>query len=235
PRERRGGAGGLIAGGLQGVGRDQPEPVPGDIAPDAVRQLVLRLDVASDEGGVEAGGGGHAGDRSPVRSVTGDNPPPLPGIALAESGVRAGSGVADCRGVVRRSAEGAAAVGPRAGALAGEHALADLDLLLLGGLVGGRGELVAAVAGPGLGGELQAALVAVAGVDVPVAAGLALRHLLPGAGARGGRGRGCHGGSAGCEASGERGAGQQGDGLLSHSSTTSDKVSGRASDPAETR
>src|SRR5690606_20978755 len=59
------------------------------------------------------------------------------------------------------------------------HALGDDDLLLAGGLVGGRGELAAAVCGPGARRELQAAVVTVAGVDGPVAAGLALRDLIP--------------------------------------------------------
>src|SRR5690606_19511733 len=53
------------------------------------------------------------------------------------------------------------------------------DLLGLGGLVRGRGVLGAAEGLPGGAGELQAAVVAVAGVDGPVAAGLALGDLVP--------------------------------------------------------
>src|SRR5690606_7720625 len=53
------------------------------------------------------------------------------------------------------------------------------DLLGLGGLVRGGRLLAAAEGGPGGAGELEAAVVAVAGVDGPVAAGLALGDLVP--------------------------------------------------------
>ena len=61
-----------------------------------------------------------------------------------------------------------------------------VDLLGLAGLVGGGGVLRAAVRGPGGGGELQTAVVAVAGVDGPVAAGLALGDGVPLGGGGGG-------------------------------------------------
>src|SRR5699024_11838261 len=72
-----------------------------------------------------------------------------------------------------------AAGGPGARALLGEGALGDGDLLGLGGLVGVAGELLPAECPPGRGGELEAAVVAVAGVDGPVAAGFALGDLVP--------------------------------------------------------
>src|SRR5690606_21275254 len=59
------------------------------------------------------------------------------------------------------------------------HVVRDLDLLLLGGEVGARGVLAAAVAQPRPDIELQAAVVAVAGVDVPALARLALRDGIP--------------------------------------------------------
>ena len=77
--------------------------------------------------------------------------------------------------------------GPGATALGRQHALSDRDLLVPGGQLGRRGVLAAAVRGPGALGELQAALVTVAGVDCPVAAGLAAGYLVPFA--VGGRGR----------------------------------------------
>ena len=78
-----------------------------------------------------------------------------------------------------RSRQSGAAHRPGATALSGQHALGDGDLLVLGGHVRGRGVLAAAVAGPGARRELQAALVAVAGVDGPVAAGFAAGDLVP--------------------------------------------------------
>ena len=77
--------------------------------------------------------------------------------------------------------------GPGATTLARQHALSDRDLLFLGGQLGRRGVLAAAVRGPGACGELDTAVVAVAGVDSPVAAGLATGYLIPFA--VGGRGR----------------------------------------------
>src|SRR5699024_6452341 len=68
--------------------------------------------------------------------------------------------------------------------------LGDVDLLGAAGLVGGGGVLAAAEGPPGLTRELQAAVVAVAGVDRPVAAGLALRDAVPDGTRRGGRCRG---------------------------------------------
>src|SRR5215469_9943477 len=62
--------------------------------------------------------------------------------------------------------------GPGADALAGEDVLGHGDLLGRGGQVGGRGVPAAAVGEPGLLGELQAAVKAVAGVDGPVTARL---------------------------------------------------------------
>src|SRR5699024_1317188 len=55
----------------------------------------------------------------------------------------------------------------------------DGDLLGLAGLVGRGGVLAAAEGSPGGGGELQAAVVAVAGVDRPVPSRLALGDLVP--------------------------------------------------------
>ena len=45
--------------------------------------------------------------------------------------------------------------------------------------MGHRRELAAAVARPGTGGELQPAVIAIAGVDGPVSTGLTTRHLIP--------------------------------------------------------
>src|SRR5699024_11497729 len=86
------------------------------------------------------------------------------------------------------------------------------DLLVGGGLV-----LRAAVALPGLLRELQAAVVAVAGVDRPVAAGLAGGDLVPAAGrVRGGAGGDHAGRDDRAAGEGDGGAGQaaaQGGGL----------------------
>src|SRR4029450_7930154 len=76
-------------------------------------------------------------------------------------------------------------------ALRGPDLLGDRDLLCLRGLVRVRRVLTAAVRVPGALRELQAAVVAVARVGRPVAAGLALGDPVPGAGVAGGRvGRG---------------------------------------------
>src|SRR4051794_2077766 len=80
---------------------------------------------------------------------------------------------------------------PGAPALVALDPLADPDLLGLGGPARDAGEVAAAVAAPGGGADLQAAVVAVAGVDVPAAAGLALGEPVPGPG-RGGVRRGGH-------------------------------------------
>src|SRR6202008_4147676 len=61
----------------------------------------------------------------------------------------------------------------------GKDSLGDGDLLIPSGLVSGRGELAAAMCGPGARRELQAPVVPVAGVDGPVAAGLATRDSIP--------------------------------------------------------
>src|SRR5699024_12372262 len=86
------------------------------------------------------------------------------GAAFVRCGGAAGVGAA---------AQGAAAVRPGTGALRGQDLLGHSDLLALGGLVRARGVLGPAEALPRLLGELQAAVVAVAGVDRPVTAGLA--------------------------------------------------------------
>jgi hypothetical protein len=68
---------------------------------------------------------------------------------------------------------------PGAAALGGQHPLGDGDLLLAGCLVRGTGELAAAMRGPGALRELQPAVVPVAGVDGPVAAGLTSGDGVP--------------------------------------------------------
>jgi hypothetical protein len=68
---------------------------------------------------------------------------------------------------------------PGAAALGGQHPLSDGDLLFAGRLVRGTGELAAAMRGPGALRELQPAVVAVAGVDSPVATGLASGDSVP--------------------------------------------------------
>lgn len=79
--------------------------------------------------------------------------------------------------------------GPGAGPLPVQHPFGDGDLLLTGGEVGAWRVLRTAERGPGGAAELQPAVVAVAGVDGPIAAGLAGGDLLPDL-ARGGPGRG---------------------------------------------
>src|SRR5699024_1527465 len=65
---------------------------------------------------------------------------------------------------------------PGARSLLLEDLLGDADLLLLAVLIGRAGSTEA---GPGLLRELQATVVSVSGVDVPVAAGLALGDRVP--------------------------------------------------------
>src|SRR5699024_170271 len=65
---------------------------------------------------------------------------------------------------------------PGARSLLLEDLLGNADLFLLAVLIGRTGSTEA---GPGLLRELQAAVVAVSGVDVPVAAGLTLGDLVP--------------------------------------------------------
>src|SRR5699024_9945659 len=92
---------------------------------------------------------------------------------------RAGSADAELRGAGR----------PGAPALSGLDLLGDVDLLGAGGLVRGGRVLAAAEGLPGARGELQPAVVAVAGVDGPVPPGLALRDAVPHGARRCGRGR----------------------------------------------
>jgi RNA polymerase sigma-70 factor (sigma-E family) len=87
-------------------------------------------------------------------------------------------------------ADAARAGGPGAPALRATHALGDADLLGPGGAVGVGGVPLAAERAPGPGAELQAAEVAVAGVDVPAATGLAVGQPVPGAHGRGAGGGG---------------------------------------------
>ena len=79
----------------------------------------------------------------------------------------------------RRAGERATADRPSALPLGGKHALGDCDLLFLGGHVRGRRILAAAMAGPGARRELKSALIPIAGIDRPVAAGFAAGHLIP--------------------------------------------------------
>src|SRR5699024_2694164 len=106
---------------------------------------------------------------------------------------------------VGAAAQGTAAVRPGARALRGQDLLGHRDLLALRGLVRARGVLGAAEALPRLLGELQAAVVAVAGVDRPVAAGLAGGDLVP-------AGRGVRGAAAGEHAGGDDRAAGEGHG-----------------------
>src|SRR5207244_2767814 len=91
------------------------------------------------------------------------------------------------------------AASPGSRTLPGEDLLGYQDLLLLGGLVWVSGVLAAAVGVPRRQVDLYAAVVAVAGVDLPVPAGLALGDLVPRA--EGGSGRG----GSGDEGEGETG------------------------------
>jgi len=77
--------------------------------------------------------------------------------------------------------------GPRATTLGRQYLLSHRDLLFPGRKLSRRGVLAATVRGPGTCGELQATLVAVAGVDRPVATGLAAGDLIPFAVGGGGR------------------------------------------------
>ncbi|EDY47610.1 hypothetical protein SSCG_00639 [Streptomyces clavuligerus] len=93
---------------------------------------------------------------------------------------------------------------PGALALDRQDLLGGEDLLPLGGEVGAGRVVQTAEARPGRLGELEAAVVAVAGVDGPVAAGLALGDLVPGrdGGGCGGRGGEQTGGQAGRDGEG---------------------------------
>src|SRR5699024_6221309 len=105
-------------------------------------------------------------------------------ILVPGGGAAAGSGVRGGAAVGLGQARALAADGPGARALRLQHTLGDGDLLTLGGLVGVGGELLTAEALPGGLVELETAVVAVAGADRPVAAGLALGDLVPDTGAR---------------------------------------------------
>src|SRR5690606_39457496 len=102
----------------------------------------------------------------------------LGGQAHLVAGVGAGRGVA-LGGGVAADAGLARARRPGVPALLGQDALGDDDLLLAAGLVGHRRELLAAEGTPGGRGELEAAVEAVTGVDVPPTAALALGELVP--------------------------------------------------------
>lgn len=103
----------------------------------------------------------------------------------------AGAGVHARVHTVVGEAAGAGA-GPGARALHVEELLGGGDLLVLGGQVGARGVLRTAGGGPARLRELQPAVVAVAGVDGPVAAGLALGDGVPGLDGGGGSVGGAH-------------------------------------------
>src|SRR5699024_1376348 len=120
----------------------------------------------------------------------------LGGAALVRCGRAAGVGAAAQRGAAGR---------PRAGALRGQDLLGHRELLALGGLVRRGGVLGPAEALPRLLGELQAAVVAVAGVDRPVTAGLAGGDLVP-------AGRGVRGAAGGEHAGGDDRAAGEGHG-----------------------
>ena len=129
-----------------------------------------------------AGGGGASGQRRRRRRgrleprrrpAVGERRDP-PGAAERR---RRDRGCREACGVRRRRCAGwrcdrtVSADGPGATALAGQHALGDRDLLVLGGEVARRARTRRRRATTRCLGELQAALVAVAGVDGPVAAG----------------------------------------------------------------
>src|SRR5690349_18673227 len=87
-------------------------------------------------------------------------------------------------------AAGGPAAAPRLQSALRVDAVGDVDLLGLARLAGVGSVGAAAGTDPGLDVELQAAVVAVAAVDGPVAAGLALGDLVPHAGIHHGRGCG---------------------------------------------
>src|SRR5699024_2333602 len=112
-------------------------------------------------------------------------PSPQTGRATLPSGPR--NGASAPRMSVARSGErvlGSAdaqlggAGGPGSPALRRLGLLGDVDLLGTGGLVRGGGVLAAPEGLPGGAGELQSAVVPIAGVDRPVAAGLALGQTV---------------------------------------------------------
>lgn len=96
----------------------------------------------------------------------------------AEVGIVERGGI--CEDVARgRAGQSAAAHGPGSAALSGQHALGNGDLLVLAGEVCGGRIFATTVPRPGARGELQTALVSVARVDGPVAAGFAAGDLVP--------------------------------------------------------
>ena len=154
--------------------------------------------VPSGRAEVRVAGGGVEADRD---DVFGD------GVGLFDDGVFLGNRRRAHDGARSRAGQAAATDRPGAFALIGQHPFGDGDLLLAGGQICRRGEFAAAMPGPGAGGKLQPALVAVAGVDGPVAAGLATGHPFPfGVGCRG-----CLGGATdedatkGCSGEGDLG------------------------------
>src|SRR5690606_24966875 len=132
-------------------------------------------------GWVVAVGGGHRPETATTPVIDGDDR----GCRARSGGFGSGEPLSlRARSRVRRSEVGAAHR-PRAGALARENVLGDADLLFAAGVAGVAG---AAVGLPGALRELQAAVVAVTGVDGPVAAALALRDSVPVVRRGGGRG-----------------------------------------------
>src|SRR3954451_9041830 len=103
------------------------------------------------------------------------------GGALRPVGVGGGRGAGRRRGdgLGGPAGEVLTADRPGADALAAQHLLGHRDLLRGAGQVGPGGVLAAAVGLPRRGAELQPAVVAVAGVDRPVATGLALGDPAP--------------------------------------------------------
>ncbi len=134
-------------------------------------ELVRRRGRCVGQGGRHRSNGAGGGGANGSNGGGGGSSPLRPG---ASSGCGSSTTL---RGVAPES--GPTADRPSALALGGKHALGDGDLLFLGGHVRGRRILAAAVAGPGARRELKSALIPVAGIDGPVAAGFAAGHLIP--------------------------------------------------------
>ncbi len=168
---------------------------PGPVRPPAVRVVWRRGAGVSSSGGGASGAGASGG---------------------------AGRSKGSQRGRGRDAVDTGCVQTGRGGHVAGgQHPLGDRDLLLPGGQLGRRRVLAAAVRGPGARAELHTAVVAVAGVDAPVAAGLAAGYLIPFA--VGGRGRlAGHGDGAAtkhCAGNGNLGDADTGSGGLTVTST----------------